>query len=810
MTFDTHGRSPAAGAAATQSMPAPAQRPMQAKSRKRRQQDPHMTPLVQAILACTSREPGQKAEEGMAADPAAHTTPHPGSPTLVSLILATAQAKAHNVPGRSAPADTLVPRPDSRQPAAGQPAEAMPQASPQAAPDDAAAAAQPQEQHLQTAPGPRPFWKVSLRAARAHPAAACRTDRPAETGTVQGREAQAARTAEAAGAQTWAGHPQPGRRVLSADAHARATPAELAASLHFRSRSACAASGTAVSAHQPEDAAARERSTPRPGRTAGAAQAAGQTVPCAAGCDTGMPLHTRQEAALDNVLPAVFADDEHDIATDDLTCRNPEVSLTTFCQTRAGTQPARQAELVTPAAGLPALSRAASWDGPWEVSRDAREDRADDVSDDVQGWLAAHWNGEPARGGLSSAIPMPPAAEDEETPERCSWLIVPVPLPAGRESPCREPGPHDGLSRAQRSAHSTGALPPGAARRGRKKSGTSGASRIPGEARRPNETGAPVSREELRAARRDSTSLIWFVEKIYLPHARLRKRSWLLDNRLLERFILPTFGCMSMASISTSDVERWLDRLTITLAPATCNRILAVFKTVCGLAVRRGMIFRTQDPCANVQNLRCVLCRERFLTSEEAGRLLATLEKDDRKEAMALRLLLLTGARKSELLGARWEDVRLEQQVICVPLSKSGRTRYIYLSSAAMDILHTLQELRVDNCPWVFPCRNGRSPLSDIFGYWRRIRKDMNLQDVRIHDLRHSFASFLVNSGHTLYEAQKLLGHADPRTTMRYAHLTQSGLIAAAEDVSRLMLSAAAIPRSPESGAEPAADAVAR
>lgn len=756
MTFDTHGRPPAAGAAATQSMPAPAQRPMQAKSRKRRQQDPHMTPLVQAILACTSGEPGQKAEEGMAADPAAHTTLHPGSPTLVSLILATAQAKAHNVPGRSAPADTVVPRPDSRQPAVVEAAEAMPQASPQVAPDDAAAAAQPQEQHLQTAPGPRPFWKVSLRAARAHPAAVCRTDRPAETGTVQGREAQAARTAEAAGAQTWAGqHPQPGR-------------------------------------------------------TAGAAQAAGQTVPCAAGCDTGMPLHTRPEAVQDNVLPAVFADNEHDITADEMTCRNPEMSLTTFCQTRAGTQPARQAELVTPAAGLPALSRAASWDEPWEVSRDAREDRAGDVSDDVQGWLAAHWNGEPARGGLSSAIPMPPAAEDEETPERCSWLIVPVPLPAGRDSPCREPGPHDGLSRAQRSAHSTGALPPGAARRGRKKSGTSGASRIPGEARRPNETGAPVSREELRAARRDSTSLIWFVEKIYLPHARLRKRSWLLDNRLLERFILPTFGCMTMASISTSDVERWLDRLTITLAPATCNRILAVFKTVCGLAVRRGMIFRTQDPCANVQNLRCVLCRERFLTSEEAGRLLATLEKDDRKEAMALRLLLLTGARKSELLGARWEDVRLEQQVICVPLSKSGKTRYIYLSSAAMDILHTLQELRVDNCPWVFPCRNGRSPLSDVFGYWRRIRKDMNLQDVRIHDLRHSFASFLVNSGHTLYEAQKLLGHADPRTTMRYAHLTQSGLIAAAEDVSRLMLSAAAIPRSPESGAESAAGAVAR
>ena len=252
-----------------------------------------------------------------------------------------------------------------------------------------------------------------------------------------------------------------------------------------------------------------------------------------------------------------------------------------------------------------------------------------------------------------------------------------------------------------------------------------------------------------RRTKSGKRTLMAFVEDIYLPHMRLRKRSWTVDARLASRFIYPTFGNREIRNIRAIEVERWLDRLTNKLAPSSCNRVLAVFKTI------------------------------------EAVRLMTILEQSERQEAQALRLLLLTGARKSEILKARWENVHLDLHMISVPISKSGKTRYIFLSDAARDILAGLKSR--GKSPWLFPGRSSRKPISDIFAYWKEVRDELNLADVRIHDLRHTFASFLVNAGHTLYEAQKMLGHADPRTTMRYAHLGQDALVTAAETVSKLL-----------------------
>ncbi len=91
---------------------------------------------------------------------------------------------------------------------------------------------------------------------------------------------------------------------------------------------------------------------------------------------------------------------------------------------------------------------------------------------------------------------------------------------------------------------------------------------------------------------------------------------------------------------------------------------------------------------------------------------------------------------------------------------------------------------RGPGCPWLFPGHAPGKPLSDVYLFWDGLRRGLGLADVRIHDLRHTFASFLVNAGHSLYEVQKLLGHSDPRTTMRYAHLGQASLLAAAQSVS--------------------------
>jgi integrase len=154
----------------------------------------------------------------------------------------------------------------------------------------------------------------------------------------------------------------------------------------------------------------------------------------------------------------------------------------------------------------------------------------------------------------------------------------------------------------------------------------------------------------------------------------------------------------------------------------------------------------------------------------------------NRIEALVIRLLLLTGARKSEILTARWEYVRLDLRLLVVPLSKSGKPRHIPLSDEALAIITSLQ--RRHGCPWLFPGHNPEKPLSDVFLFWKQLRQELGMPDVRIHDLRHTFASCLVNAGHSLYEVQKLLGHSDPKITMRYAHLGQECLLAAAEVVS--------------------------
>ncbi len=287
-----------------------------------------------------------------------------------------------------------------------------------------------------------------------------------------------------------------------------------------------------------------------------------------------------------------------------------------------------------------------------------------------------------------------------------------------------------------------------------------------------------------QAGRRDAPiTLDAFVANVYLPHVKVRKRSWRVDERIARQYLSSTFGARELADIQRHEVEDWLHGLSEKdLAPATCNRILAVFKTICSLAEMRGVLPAGQSPCLGVSSFKIHTQRERYLTREEAQRLMRALEQSERPEALALRLLLLTGARKSEILKARWEDVRLDLRQLIVPLSKSGRPRHIPLSDEAIAVIRAIP--RQSGNPWLFPGHAPGKPLSDLYLFWNKLRWELGLADVRIHDLRHTFASFLVNAGHSLYEAQKMLGHRDPRTTMRYAHLGQASLLAAAETVS--------------------------
>ncbi len=277
-----------------------------------------------------------------------------------------------------------------------------------------------------------------------------------------------------------------------------------------------------------------------------------------------------------------------------------------------------------------------------------------------------------------------------------------------------------------------------------------------------------------------------FISQIYLPHVKARKRSWALDERLARNHLSRTFGDKMISSISSAEVEEWFNTLLEAgSAPATCNRILAVFKTICSYAEARGYIESGTSPCSDVRPFKVPYQRERYLSQHEARKLMETLENNSALSAKAIQLLLLTGARKNEILKARWENVNMEQRILTVPLSKSGKARHLVLSDMALAVIKKLP--RINGNPWLFPGNIAGKPLVDLYDFWDKLRKEIGLGDVRIHDLRHTFASFLVNSGHSLYEVQKMLGHGDPRTTMRYAHLGHASLLAAAETVSGLL-----------------------
>ena len=154
---------------------------------------------------------------------------------------------------------------------------------------------------------------------------------------------------------------------------------------------------------------------------------------------------------------------------------------------------------------------------------------------------------------------------------------------------------------------------------------------------------------------------------------------------------------------------------------------------------------------------------------------------DNKMLVFIVPMLILTGARKREVLDARWEDFDFERRSWRIHTTKLGRPRHVPLSDGAISLLNSME--RIPHCPWAFPNPKSLKPYVSIFYSWNTARNAAGLSDVRIHDLRHSFASFLVNSGRTLYEVQLLLGHTQIKTTQRYSHLSQDTLLDATNSV---------------------------
>lgn len=209
------------------------------------------------------------------------------------------------------------------------------------------------------------------------------------------------------------------------------------------------------------------------------------------------------------------------------------------------------------------------------------------------------------------------------------------------------------------------------------------------------------------------------------------------------------------------------------------------------LAEEWGLRPDGSNPCRHVTKFR-ELKRERYLTQEELHRLGATLADAQASQTespfaiAAIGLLILTGARLGEILTLRWDFVDLENRVLRLPDSKTG-AKLIYLNDAVIKMLRAMP--RLDGNPYVIPGQKPGSHLVELQKPWRRIRAKAKLPDVRIHDLRHSFASVAAGIGMSLPMIGKLLGHSQPATTARYAHLAADPLRAASDLVATEIMS---------------------
>jgi integrase len=278
-----------------------------------------------------------------------------------------------------------------------------------------------------------------------------------------------------------------------------------------------------------------------------------------------------------------------------------------------------------------------------------------------------------------------------------------------------------------------------------------------------------------------------FARDSYMPFAKGAKRSWRTDETVLRIHILPRLGRLALDQISSQQVAELLhDMRKQQYASGTTNRVLVLLRYMFNLAKKWGVSGVTNNPAADLKTAPDV-CRERFLTAEESHRLLKAIDTDENQiAAQSIKLLLLTGARRNEITQAKWEYIDWQKKTLLVPCSKSGRPRLIQLNSAALELLGSLS--RQQGNGFIFPSPVTGRPSASLHFPWTRIRQRAGLTGFRLHDLRHSFASFLVNKGVSIYVVQGLLGHANVRATQRYAHLANETLSHAAELIPSVVL----------------------
>lgn len=286
---------------------------------------------------------------------------------------------------------------------------------------------------------------------------------------------------------------------------------------------------------------------------------------------------------------------------------------------------------------------------------------------------------------------------------------------------------------------------------------------------------------EQRQIKRTIPTLAEFNTERYMPFVKGYKKSWDSDDSYLRNHLLPRFGNQHLDQITPEAVVEFHYAMRVKgYALATCNRMIILLRYMYNLAKKWKVHGAQSNPTADVPLFEANNARERFLTAQETQRLRLALDDSDNPVLRYIvALLLLSGARKRELLDAKWEHFYLDRRTWRIPTSKTGKARHVPISLSMLSVLD--QVPRYAGCPYVVPNPKTKVPYVSIFASWNTARKAAGLPEVRMHDLRHSMASNMVNSGRSIYEVAKVLGHTQIKTAQRYSHLSNETLLAAVD-----------------------------
>ncbi|GEP07213.1 tyrosine-type recombinase/integrase [Methylobacterium oxalidis] len=270
-------------------------------------------------------------------------------------------------------------------------------------------------------------------------------------------------------------------------------------------------------------------------------------------------------------------------------------------------------------------------------------------------------------------------------------------------------------------------------------------------------------------------------EERHLP--KKRPNSQRDDRVFIRNVILPRWGREKVTAIRHTDIEA-LHREVSARAPYRANRLVALLSKMFSLAVKWELT--KENPVTGIER-NPERMRTRYLSADELQRLQEALDLyPNQQVANAIRLLLLTGSRRMEVLSATWDQFNLKAGIWIKPAAsvKQAREHRVPLSAAALELLTNMKGSSQGR--WLFPGKVAGKPLGDIKKAWASICRQAGLEDIRLHDLRHSFASYLASAGHSLPVIGALLGHTQAQTTHRYAHLLDEALRGATDQVGML------------------------